>query len=244
MTVVRFLLFAVLTATIVSADPALVARVETVATTYHEDPKALDALREELTRAVDRDARPDLLIALARVSFIWGDVRATSPDQKLDAYERGREAARRAVEREPKNALAHLWYAVNTGRWGQTKGVVRSLFLLPEMQREIDTVIALDPKLTPVYSLAGNLYYEVPGMLGGDLAKAETMFRKGLEQDRHFTGMRVGLAKTLIKLGRNAEARRELDGVLAETAPRNRADFTVKDVPEARRLLESIRGKS
>lgn len=244
MTVVRLLLLVVLTATSVSADPALIARVETVATTYHEDPKALDALREEVTRAVERDARPDLLIALARVSFIWGDVRATSPEQKLDAYERGREAARRAVEREPKNALAHLWYAVNTGRWGQTKGVVRSLFLLPEVQREIDTVIALDPKLTPVYSLAGNVYYEVPGMLGGDLAKAEAMFRKGLEQDRHFTGMRVGLAKTLVKLGRIAEARRELDGVLAETAPRNRADFTMKDVPEARRLLESIRGKS
>lgn len=244
MTLVRLLLFAVLAASIASADPALLARVETVATTYHEDPKAVDALREEVTRALERDARPDLLIALARVSFIWGDVRATSPEQKLDAYERGREAARRAVEREPKSALAHLWYAINTGRWGQTKGLMRSLFLLPELQREIDTVIALDPNLTPVYSLAGNFYYEVPGMLGGDLVKAEAMFRKGLEQDRRFTGMRVGLAKTLIKLGRIAEARRELDAVLAETAPRNRADFTMKEVPEARRLLESIRGKS
>jgi len=244
MIAVRLLSLALLTATIASADPALLARVETLAGTYHEDPKALDTLRDEVTRAVERDARTDLLIALARVSFIWGDVRATSPAQKLDAYERGREAARRAAEREPKNALAHLWYAVNTGRWGQTKGVVRSLFLLPEVQREIDTVIALDPNLTPVYSLAGNVYSEVPGMLGGDLAKAEAMFRKGLDQDRHFTGMRVGLAKTLIKLGRIVEARRELDAVLAETAPRNRADFVVKDTPEARRLLESIRGKS
>jgi tetratricopeptide (TPR) repeat protein len=234
----------VLGAVAAHADPALLARVEAAATAYHENPGTLDPLREELTRAVERDPRPEVLIALARISFVWGDVRARSAEEKLDAYERGREAARRAVEREPKNALAHLWYATNTARWGQTKGVVRSLFLLPEVQREIDTVLALDPKLTAVYSLAGNVYYEVPGMLGGDLAKAEAMFRKGLEQDRHFTGMRIGLAKTLIKRGRVAEARRELDAVLAETAPRNRADFTVKDVPEARRLLESIRGKS
>lgn len=240
----RPLLALVFVAAVAHADPALLARVDATATAYHDNPVALDTLRADLTRAVERDARADLLVALARVSFIWGDVRATSAEQKLEAYERGREAARRAVEREPKNALAHLWYATNTARWGQTKGVVRSLFLLPEVQREIDTVLALDPKLTAVYSLAGNVYYEVPGMLGGDLGKAEAMFRRGLEQDPRFTGMRVGLAKTLIKRGRIAEARRELDTVLAEPPPRNRADFTVKDVPEARRLLESIRGKS
>jgi hypothetical protein len=233
-----------LTGGIASADPALLARVERMATSYHENLAGLDTLRDEVTRAAERDPRPETLIALARVSFIWGDVRATSPEHKLDAYDRGRAAARQAIDREPKNALAHLWYAVLTGRWGQTKGVVRSLFLLPEVQRGIDTVIALDPKLTAVYSLAGSVYYEVPGLLGGDLAKSEAMFRKGLEQDRHFTGIRVGLAKTLIKLGRTAEARRELEAVLAETTPRNRADFQVKDTPEARRLLESLRGKS
>lgn len=226
------------------ADPALLARVEAMATRYHEDPAALDLLRADLERAVERDGRVDLLVALARVSFIWGDVRATSGEARLEAYDRGRAAAKRAVEREPHSALAHLWYAVNTARWGQVRGVVRSLFLLPEVRREIDTVLALDPGLTAVYALAGNVDYEVPGLLGGDLARAEAMFRRGLEQDPAFTAMRVGLAKTLIRRGRIAEARRELQAVLAESSPTNRADWTVKDAPEARRLLESIRGKS
>lgn len=240
----RVAVMILLAVTAAHADPALLARVDTVATQYHERPTQLDALRDELTRAVDREPRPDVLIALARISFIWGDVRAASAGQKLDAYDRGREAARRAMEAEPKNALAHLWYATNMARWGQTKGVVRSLFLLPDVQREIATVLELDPKLTAVYALAGNVYYEVPGMLGGDLDKAETMFRRGLEQDPRFTAMRVGLAKTLIRRGRIADARRELDAVLTESAPRNRADHAMKDTPEARRLLESIRGRS
>jgi predicted Zn-dependent protease len=81
----------------------------------------------------------------------------------------------------------------------------------------------------------------VPGLLGGDLAKAEEMFRKGLELDPRYTMLRVGLGKTLIKLGRPDEARRELTAVVEETAPRNLADWTVKDVPEARRLLEGIK---
>jgi tetratricopeptide (TPR) repeat protein len=234
----------VLVAAVAAADPELIARVEPVATRYHEDPKALDRLYQDLTRAAEAEPRIDVLMALARIAFVWGDVRATSAEQKLDAYDRGRQAARRAVELDPRSAGAHFWYATNTARWGQVKGVVRSLFLLPEVQRGIDTVLALDPMFTAVYALAGNVYAEVPGLLGGDLAKAEAMFRKGLELDPHFTAMRVGLAKTLVRRGRAAEARRELERVLADAAPTNRANFTVQDAPEARKLLESIRERS
>jgi tetratricopeptide (TPR) repeat protein len=237
-------LLVLLTASAGWGQSPLVAELNIVATRYHEDPKALDAIHDALTRAAASDPRPEILTALARVSFIWGDVRATTEEQKLEAYDRGRQAAKSAVELAPKSPAARFWYATNTARWGQTKGVLRSLFLLPEVQRGIETVLELDPTFTAVYSLAGNVYYEVPGVLGGDLAKAEAMFRKGLELDPHFTGMRVGLAKALIRRGRTAEARRELDAVLQENAASNPADWTVKDVPEARRLLESLGGTS
>jgi len=221
-----------------------VAELERFATRYHEDPPRLDKIRGRLGEAVKIDPRPENLVALARVCFIWGDIRATTRDQKLEAYAEGRGAAKRAIELDPQNVAAHFWYGTNTGRWGQAKGVVRSLFLLPTVQEEIQTVLNLDPTFTAVYSLAGHVYYEVPGLLGGDLNKAEEMFRKGLELDPKFTGMRVGLAKTLIKKGRTAEAQRELEAVLGEPEPRNPADWTLKDSKEARLLLESIRGKS
>lgn len=222
----------------------LVVELERLATHYHEDPPRLDKIREGLTEAAKSDPRVESLVALARVCFIWGDIRATTREQKLEAYEEGRQAAKRASELDPKNVAAHFWYGANTGRWGQTKGVVRSLFLLPTVREAIETVLALDPTFTAVYSLAGNVDYEVPGLFGGDLDRAETMFRKGLELDPKFTGMRVGLAKTLIKKGRIVEARRELETVLDEQAPRNLADWTLKDSKEARTLLDSLRGRS
>ena len=55
-----------------------------------------------------------------------------------------------------------------------------------------------------------------------------------------FTGMRVGLARVLVKKGRIAEARRELESVLGETGPSNPADWTVKDAPQARALLATL----
>jgi len=225
------------------ARSPLVGQLNAVATRYHEDPARLDTLREGLEQAIRDDPDAANFTALSRVRFLWGDVRATSDDDKLAAYERGREAGRRAVELEPRAFLGHLWYAINTARWGQTKGIARSLFLLPTVREEIRTLLELAPNVPAVHALAGNVDLEVPGPLGGDLDRAETTFRKGLQLDPTFTGLRVGLAKVLIRRARVAEARRELQTVLDEKDPSNLADWTMKDVPDARRLLESIRDR-
>jgi pyruvate/2-oxoglutarate dehydrogenase complex dihydrolipoamide dehydrogenase (E3) component len=222
----------------------LVAELQTVAVSYHEDPTRLDQISQGLEQAIKSDPDPANLVALARVSFIWGDIRSTDRDQKLRAYDRGRQVGKRAVELDPRNPQAHFWYAINTARWGQTKGIVRSLFLLPTVEAEIQLILDLDPEFTAVYALAGNVFYEVPGVLGGGLHKAEAMFRKGLEQDPRFTAMRVGLGKTLLKLGHPAEAKREFQSVLNEQMPSNPADWTLRDTKEARELLASISGKS
>jgi tetratricopeptide (TPR) repeat protein len=226
------------------AQSPLAAEVRALATRYHESAARIDALRAGLAQAVQSDPHVDNLLGLAQAAFLYGDVRGKTPEEKLDAYEQGRQAAKRAAEAAPKNARAHFWYATNAGRWGQTKGVVRSLFLLPEVKRGMETAIELDPRFPQAYVLAGTVYYEVPGLFGGDLEKSEALFRKGLEVDPRFTGLRVGLARTLIKRGRPDEARRELQAVLDEKAPSNVADWTLKDTPEARTLLDSLPRRS
>jgi tetratricopeptide (TPR) repeat protein len=226
------------------AQSQLVAELQTVAVSYHRDPTRLDQIRQGLEQAIKTDPHAANLLALARVSFIWADIRATDRDQKLDAYDRGRQVGKRAVELDPRNPEAHFWYAINTARWGQTKGIVRSLFLLPTVQEEIQIILDLDPQFTAVYALAGHVFSEVPGLLGGDLNKAEEMFRKGLEQDPQFTAMRVGLGKTLLKLGRLAEAKHEFQAALNEQKPSNPADWTLRDSKEAWQLLASIDRKA
>jgi hypothetical protein len=235
------LLLLVISAAVGGAQLPRAAQVRSWATRYHEDPPSIDRMRAELAQAVAVDPSVDNLVALAEVCFIWGEVRAKTTDEKLAAYDQGRQAAQRAVELAPRSVTAHLWYAIDAGRWGQTKGMMRSLSLLPIVRKEVDTVLALDPTFAPGYSLAGHFYLEVPGMLGGDLVRAEKLFRTGLELDPTFTSMRVGLAKTLMKKGRVAEARKELEAVLAEKAPHNLADWTLKDSVDARELLDSLR---
>jgi tetratricopeptide (TPR) repeat protein len=223
-----------------AARSPLVAELETLATRYHENPARLDAIRDDLAQAVRQEPDAVTWIALARACFLWGDVRAATMDQKLTAYDQGRDAARRAIELAPRAPLAHLFYGINTGRWGQTKGVMRSLFLLPDVREAIQRTLELDPMLPQAYALAGNVDYEVPGMFGGSLERAEGHFRKGLGIDPRFTALRIGLAKVLRRQGRAAEARRELRTVLDESAPTNPAEWTMKDRPEARALLDAL----
>jgi len=221
----------------VEAARALVAR-------YHEDLAGLDRARDLLEAALAKDRRVDAMVMLSYVQFLVGDVRAVSPEDKLAAYDRGREIGRRAVELAPRSHDAHLWYAINTARWGETKGVLRSLFLLPTIREELTLLLELDPRSVRAHILAGNVLLEVPGFAGGDRAKAEEHFKKALEVDKHFTNARVDLARVYIADARYADARRELQKVVAETKPAVVADWTVKDAPRARKLLESIKDRT
>jgi len=220
----------------VEAARALVAR-------YHQDPAALDRARDLLDAALAKDRKVETMAMLSYVQFLIGDVRATTPEQKLAAYDRGREIGKRAVELAPKSHDAHLWYAINTARWGETKGVLRSLFLLPTIREELGILLELDPRSVRAHILAGNVLLEVPGFAGGDRAKAEEHFKKALEIDPRFTNARVDLARVYIVDARYAEARLELSRVVNETSPSVVADWTVKDAPRAKKLLESIKDR-
>ena len=207
---------------------------------FHEDPADIDRARDLLEDAVQRDPQPGGLTLLSRVYFLYGDLRARTEADKLAAYDRGRELGKRAVEQLPENPDAHLWYAINAGRWAQTKGVLRSLRLLPTMREEVETLLRLNPRSPETQSLAGSFFAEVPRLLGGDPARAEGHFKTGLQLDPHMTGIRLQLASFYLAAGRTAEARRELLRVLEEQAPKDLPRWTVMEVPLARKYLETI----
>src|SRR5262249_57399490 len=141
------------------AARALVAR-------YHEDVARLDRARDVLEAALAKDRQVDAMAMLSYVQFLIGDVRAATPEDKLAAYDRGREIGRRAVELAPRSHDAHLWYAINTARWGETKGVLRSLFLLPTIREELTILLELDPRSVRAHILPGNFPLEAPSSPG------------------------------------------------------------------------------
>ncbi len=231
---------------LLSAPPPTLAQspideARTLIANYHEDVTRLDRARDLMENFLKTDSRVDGMILLSRISFMWGDVRAKDDEEKLAAYDRGRQLGKRAVELAPKNPEAHFWYAANTAKGGQTKGVFSSLFLLPTLREEIEIILSLAPEHPGALQLAGSVELGLPW---GDLDKAEADFRKALKIDPRYTSVRVELARLLIKRGQYGEARKELQRVLNEKEPRFLADWTVKHTRRARELLDSIKDKS
>jgi tetratricopeptide (TPR) repeat protein len=226
-----------------TATPAETARA--MLRQYQEDPARIDRARDLLEAHLARGGAADLptLLALARAWFLFGEERAKTEDDKIAAYARARDHAKRATEIAPRDADAHLWYAITLGTWSQTKGLLRSALALRDLRKEVDTVLRLDPNNIEAHIMAGSIARELPVLLGGDAKEAEEHFKTAQRLDPRLTGVRIELAQLYINMGRYPEARQQLQSVLAERAPTDRPRWTLKEVPRARQLLESIRDK-
>lgn len=207
---------------------------------WHEDPARIDRARTVLEAAVAREPDAETFVELARVWFNIGEFRARGAAERQAAYERGSETARRAIAVAPQNDAAHFWYAVNTGRLAELRGVMRAVAMVSTVREESATVLRLNPSSVDGLTLAASLDAGLPTFMGADRARAEGRFLRALQIDPHRTATRLELARLYISTRRWADARRELDRVLEEPAATDLPRWTVREVPEARALLAEL----
>ena len=207
---------------------------------WHQEPARLDRARETLETAAAAKPTPEMLVELSRVWFTIGDFQAKGEGERVAAYERGSEFARRAIAAAPRSEHAHLWYAINTGRLAELRGILRAAGLLTALRAESETVLKLNPGSVDGLILAAGLAAEVPAFMGGDRARAEALFKRALESDPHQTGGRLELARLYITTRRWRDAQRELQRVLDEPSPSDPPRWTMHDRPRARALLTEL----
>jgi len=181
-----------------------------------------------------------------RIAYLWSRLHVTLGDkakshgEKLELFTRAQSIAESLIALNDNSADGHCWWAVARGRVGQTRGVMNSLFMVPGLKRELKRTFELDPNYQTAYDVQGVMYYELPGIAGGDLGKSEEYLLKGIEIAPNYTLLRIDLAKVYIKQKRWSEAREQLEALLATTEPDPPADFFEDDEPEARRMLEQL----
>lgn len=84
------------------AQSPLAAEVRALANRYHERPARIDTLRPLVTQAAQADPHVDNLLAVAQIAFLYGDVRALRPEEKL-VPEARRELQAVLDEKTPSN---------------------------------------------------------------------------------------------------------------------------------------------
>jgi len=211
--------------------------------TRHIDGSNLSKSASILEGVIESDPKNvRALYEMSKVCFFLGD-DAGEKNAKLEYFYRGRDYGESAIEIEGDSPDAHFWYMVNVGRVGQTKGVLNSLVLVPTVREEINKVIELDPEHTGALDAQAMLYYELPGLLGGNLNKSIESLDKAIALDSNYTLLYVDMAKVYIKKKNYEKARWYLERAVAIETPTYEADHVLDDRPEAEELLEDIKDK-
>jgi glycerate kinase len=180
---------------------------------HRDEPGKLDRCLSALQQAPEGAGRE---WRLARVLVRRGEAAPAKKD-KLGAFDLAQEAGRRAAAEEPGNAEAHFWHAVAMGRYGQAKGIFKSLSLVDPIREEARKTLELDPKHGGAWHLLAEVDWQVPGFAGGDKKRALGEFEKALELAPRHSSNYVPLAKAYLKFDRPDDARRVLDKLAAIT---------------------------
>lgn len=183
--------------------------------------EAIEVLEDALSDARGGAERAEVYWRLARSTLNYGDQRkdaGASEAELLPIFEQGEQYGIQAVEADPNNHLCYYWQSANVGKWGQTKGVLNSLFRAGDMRDLLTSAIEIEPEHADSYYVLGQLYAQVPGFVsfGNDdyavsLARRsidlfEEQYASGEEEDYEYDFF-IQLASHLIERNWNSRKR-------------------------------------
>lgn len=187
----------------------------------------------------------ELLWRLAR-AYYWQGSQAASNQEKLAWFKKARDAAERATQSNPNGVRGYYWLAVAIGKYGQTRGILQSLFMVKPMKEALDKCLALDPKFAPAHYVLEELYRLVPGfpLSIGDKRRALEEARLAVRYGPTSTTHWLGLGEAAVANGDYALARESLKQCIAMPVdPEDDVADPAADKKYAAELLNQIRGK-
>jgi tetratricopeptide (TPR) repeat protein len=177
---------------------------------------------------------------LARASFFVGD-RTDNNSERDDLFREGTEAGKAAVLLQPDKPEGHFWLGANYGG-SAAHSTIANLSSFQDIKREMEAVLKIDESFQgySAYLGLGRLYLQAPTVLGGDTDKAIEYLQKGIKANPNHGLMRFHLAEAYESNNRDAEAKKQIEALMALTPdPKHTAEH--KDaVEKAKKLLEKI----
>ena len=177
---------------------------------------------------------------LARASFFVGD-RTDNDDEQDDMFREGTEAGKAAIQLQPDKPEGHFWLGANYGG-SAAHSTIANLSSFQDIKREMEAVLKIDETFQgySAYLGLGRLYLQAPTVMGGNTDKAIEYLQKGIKLNPNHGLMRFHLAEAYESKNRHAEAKKQIEELMALTPdPKHIAEH--KDaVEKAKKLLDKI----
>lgn len=182
-------------------------------TTMEEAQNVLALCKDALENT---DNKYDANWRISRILYYIG-MHTEGKKEKKAIYTEAVDYAEKAVELEPEKCDGHYWLGVNQGKYGEVRGVLKSLFLVKPIKRAMNKVIELDRTYEDggPDRVLGRVYYKLPGFAGGSNTKSMEHLEKSKEIGPDDPLTRLYLAETHLDKKRLVQAKRELDFVMA-----------------------------
>jgi tetratricopeptide (TPR) repeat protein len=200
--------------------------------------QAIVAVRQ--AQADDR-ANYDIAWRLAEFNYFLGS-HSSDSSEKDKAFREGIEAGKLAVKLQDGKPEGHFWLGANYGGVAQIS-MLAGFSDVADIKREMETVIKLDEKYQDgsAYMVLGQVYLESPTLLGGDTQKAISYLEKGLRLGPDNVLLHLHLAEAYAQAHRDADARKQIDALLAmKPAPGYEAEYN-DAVAGVRKLQEKLK---
>jgi len=163
---------------------------------------------------------------LARACYWLGG--HVAPNEQRKQFERGIDAANKAVALQPNRAEGHFWLAADMGAMAEGFGLRAGVKYRGPIKKALETVLMIDPGFLQGSAdrALGRWYLKVPRLLGGSKDKSVEHLKRSLGYDANSTATHFFLAETYLEMDKKDDARRELQAVFA--APLN-PEWTPED---------------
>lgn len=104
-------------------------------------------------------------------------------EQALKAYEEGERYADMAINANPRSPDGYFWKSAQMGMWGQTRGVLDSLFKVAPMHENLRLALKQEPNYADAFYVLGELYEKAPGwpLSIGNIEYAVSLGRKACD---------------------------------------------------------------
>jgi hypothetical protein len=220
-------------------DPLQEARdlIEVAPNTKENLKKGIALYESWLTdKALPAKVRADGWADAARAWLRLGDLESKNA-AKIDAYTKGRAAARQGLAIDPNHTEALFWDNANLATTGRTNGVMNSLFMLGDLRKGLHRILEINPRHSFARHTLGEIDHAVPGIAGGSDERAEKQYLEVLKHDPAFTPTMVNLARFYKDKGNDEAAKKWARACLATTRSSVPGEWKKFNKKDAQQLL-------
>lgn len=169
---------------------------------------------------------------------------ATHTDDSAErdkAFRDGIDAGKAAVQLQNEKPDGHFWLGANYGGAAQYSSI-QGLATVDDIRNEMETVLRLNEGYQDgsAYMVLGLVYLNAPSIVGGDPKQAVDLMEKGLRFGEPNAFLHLHLAEAYQKVGRDDDARKQLNTILSMTPDQNYLPEYKEASNAARQLLDQI----